>query len=396
MQTDRNKEADMNRIAKLCALLLCLMIIFGGCAQSGKNSSNPSEGFPDASENSLTSSDASAETVDDGKEILYQNPQDEIVFTFDYDPSDYLKMDEDYRAIIFSEEDLAVSEDAVQNQVDSLLTEYASLEEVTDRGALAGDTLQIDFTGILDGQVIYDETDYQLELGFSGLIPGFEDQLEGAMAGDEIIMDLEYPEDYGDEMLDGKTVHFDVAVHKVSFPVVPDYTDDFVKQYTGYDTIAEYESAVKEILENEARSDAVAFWLDEHAVMESCPESLKKRCEQRMVDFLELYAEYEGTDLEGLLKEMNYASVEELLADEENAGSILTDEKDTLAYEYVASEEDLRSTVKDYVSYLEKYALDQGFADADELLDYYSEEEMRMLYMRELVTDRIMEYAVVE
>lgn len=386
----------MKRIGKLCALLLCFAVVSGGCAQSGENRPADS-GQMDSSDNSVeTEAESDSASVDEEKQILKQNPQDEVIFTFDYDPSEYLKMDEDYRNIVLKAEDLEISEDEVQNHVDSLLTEYTVLEEVTDRGALAGDTLQVDFTGTLDGEVIYDEKDYQLELGTSGLIPGFEDQLEGARAGDEIKMDMEYPEDYGDEMLNGKTVHFDVTVYKVYLSVVPDYTDDFVKEHTEYDTTADYEAAIRSILEDSARLDAVAVWLDEHAVMERCPEELKEQCEQRMVDFLEQYAEYEGTSLEELLKKMDYASVEELLADEDNAASVEADEKDILINEYVVSRENLKSTVKEYVEYMEKYAGEQGYADADELLDYYSEEEMRLLYMKQLVSDCVLKYAVIE
>ena len=115
-----------------------------------------------------------------------------------------------------------------------------------------------------------------------------------------------------------------------------------------------------------------------------------------MVDFLEQYAEYEGTSLEELLKTMDYASVEELLADEDNAASVEADEKDILINEYVVSRENLKSTVKEYVEYMEKYAGEQGYADADELLDYYSEEEMRLLYMKQLVSDCVLKYAVIE
>lgn len=386
----------MKRIGKLCALLLCSAMISGGCAQSAEDSSAGSGQTDSTGTSAQTAAETESAFTDEGKEILKQNPQDELTFTFDYDPSEYLKMDEDYRNLVLKGEDLEVSEDDVQNQVDSLLTEYAELEEVTDRGALAGDTLQIDFTGTLEGEVIYDEKDYQLELGSGGLIPGFEDQLEGALAGDEIKMDMEYPEDYGDEMLNGKTVHFDVKVYKVYLSVVPDYTDDFVKEHTEYDTTAEYEAAVRAILEDSARLDAVAVWMDEHAVMERCPEALKEQCEQRMVDFLEQYAEYQGTDLEGLLEMMDYDSLEELLADEDNAASVEADEKDILINEYVVSREKIQSTVKDYVEYMEKYAGEQGYADAEELLDYYSEEEMRLLYMKQLVSDCVLEYAEIE
>ena len=394
---DSSKEADMKTVGKLCAALLCLTMVFGGCTRSG--SADPDQtAHPEqtALADEGSSPAAAKETAEAGKEILTQDPQQEITFTFDYDPADYVKLDEDYRNIVFSEKDLEVSDEEIQNQIDSLLTEHAELEKVTDRGALAGDTLRIDFTGTLDGRKIYEEKDFQLELGSSSIVPGFDEQLEGAMAGDQISMDLEYPEDYGDEAINGKTIHFDVTVHEVDLSVVSDYTDDFVKKYTGYDTIKAYEEATREILENSARSDAVALWLDEHSVMETCPDSLKKECQQSMLDYFRLIARYNGMDMAELLKTMNYDSEEALLADKDNADAVETSARDTLAWQYVAEKEHLQSTVRDDVDYLEKYAREQGYKDAYELLDYYTEEEMRTLYMKQLVADCILKYAAVQ
>lgn len=380
----------MKNVGKLCTVLLGLMMVFSGCAQS---ETDDTEKNPSAE--SVLSETASEETVEAGKEILAQDPQEEIVFTFDYNPGDYVKLDEDYRSIVFSEEDMEVSDEQIQNQIDSLLTEYASLEKVTDRGALEGDTLKIDFTGTMDGQTIYDEKDFQLELGSSAIVPGFDEQLEGALAGDQITMDLEYPEDYGDESLNGKSIHFDVNVQEVDMSVVPDYTDDFVKQYTGYDTTKEYEEATRKMLENSAASDAAALWLDEHSTMEKCPDSLKKKCEQNMLDYFQMIAQYNGMDMDELLQTMDYDSEEDFLADEDNISTIEANARNILAYEYVASQENLKSTVGDYVAYLETYAQEQGYKDASELLDYYSEEEMREIYMEQLVADCILAYAKV-
>lgn len=396
--TGSSKEADMKNIGKLCTVLLCLVMVSGGCAQSDADHSEQTASIEGtSSEMEGTSSETvSGDAAEADKEILTRDPQEEIVFTFDYNPADYVKLDEDYRSIVFPEEDLEVSDEEVQDQIDSLLTEYASYEKVTDRGALFGDILKIDFTGTLDGETIYDQEDFQLELGASAIVPGFDEQLEGAVAGDQITLDLEYPEDYGDELLNGKTVHFDVTVYEVELAVIPDYTDDFVKQYTGYDTTEEYEKATREILKDSAESDAVALWLDEHSSMEKCPASLKEECEQDMLDYFRLIARYNGMEMDELLEAMEYDSEEALLADEDNASAIEASARDTLAYEYVVAQENLKSTVGEYVAYLEKYAQEQGYKDADELLDYYSETEMRALYMKQLVTDCILSYAGIQ
>ncbi|MGN0292496.1 MAG: FKBP-type peptidyl-prolyl cis-trans isomerase [Lachnospiraceae bacterium] len=393
----------MKTIGKLCTVLLCLTVVFGGCARSGSEGSEQTAYSEQTacSEQTVSAEEASSlasmeENIEAGKGVLTQDPEQEITFTFDYDPGDYVELDEDYRSIVFSEEDLKVSEEEIQNQIDSLLTEHAELEKVTDRGALAGDILKIDLSGILDGETIYDEKDFQLELGSEAVVPGFDEQLEGAMAGDQISLDLEYPEDYGDETLNGKTIHFDVTVHEVDLSVVPDYTDDFVKEYTGYDTIKAYEAAIKELLEDSARSDAVALWLDEHSTMKACPDSLKQECEQNMLEYFRLIARYNGMDMEELLEVMNYDSEEALLEDGDNAAAVEASARDILAYQYVAGKENLRSTVRDYVDYLENYAQEQGYEDAEELLDYYTEEEMRTLYMKQLVTDCILNYAAVQ
>lgn len=372
----------MKKIRKLCMLLICFTMVFGGCSQQQEN---PDKETKEAANGSKS----------DEKAILNQNPDEVLAFTFDYDPADYLKMDEDYRSIRFSAKDLNVTEDDVQQTVDSLLLEHVKLEEAADREAMYGDTMDIDFIGTIDGKEIYNEEDYRLELGSAGLVSGFEEGLEGAREGDQITLDLEYPKDYGDEMLNGKKVHFEVKIRKVYLAVVPDYTDEFVAEYTEYDTIETYEASIRSDLEQAAKEDAVAIWMDEHTTLENCPDTLKKEYGQRMLDHFALIAQYYyDTDLAGLLKKMDYSSEEEFL--ESNEEDIVADIRKNLGYEYVVSKEKLQSTVRDYVEYMEEYAQVSGYQDAEQLLDYFTEKEIRQLYIKKLATDLILEHATVE
>lgn len=378
----------MKKIGKWCMLLICLSMVFGGCSQPKENTEGETKNNTEAV-TQITGSES------DKKAILNRNPEEILEFTFHYDPSEYIKMDGDYQSMILSASDIAVSEEDVQQSVDSLLLEHVALEGEADREACYGDVLDIDFIGTIDGEEIFNEENYRLELGSAGMVSGFEEGLEGSMAGDQIILDLEYPEDYGDETLNGKTVHFEVNVHKVYLPVVPDYTDEFVAEYTEYDTIREYESSIKADLEQAAKEDAVAIWMDEHTTLENCPNSIKEEYGQRMLEHFEMLAKYYyDTDLAGLLETMDYSSEEEFL--ENNEEDIEADIKKNMSYEYVVGKENIRSTVKDYVEYMEDYAQTTGYSDADELLDYFTEEEMRQLYIKQLAMDWILEHATVE
>ncbi|MDO5409363.1 MAG: FKBP-type peptidyl-prolyl cis-trans isomerase [Lachnospiraceae bacterium] len=372
----------MKKIWKQCLIFLCLAMLATGCsgkkqpAETGKN----------------TEASKSGGTESDKKAILREDGQKKVDFSQDYDPADCISLDADYRGIRFSEKKLRVTEEAVQSEVNDLLLEHQKLEEVTDRGALDGDTLDVDFTGTMDGKTIYDEKHYQLVLGSGFAVPGFEEQLEGAKAGDEIRLDLQYPKDYMDAGLRGKTVHFTVTVYKVSLASLPDYTDQFVAEHTEYDTIASYEAAVKKKLEQTKREDAVAGWMQEHTVLKSCPDNLREEYEQKMLSVYEMAAEYRGdTDLEGILKEYGYASKEEFLKD--NKELIEADIRGNLACEYVIQKEKLSSTVSEYVEYMEDFAKTTGYKDAEELLDSFTEKEMRQYYMKKIAADWILEHA---
>ena len=127
-----------------------------------------------------------------------------------------------------------------------------------DEAAKSGDTVNIDFSGSVDG-VKFDggsAEGYDLELGSGSFIPGFEDQLIGAKAGEERDVNVTFPEDYGAEELQGKAAVFACKVNAVKRKELPALDDEFAKDVSEFDTLAEYKADLKNKLTQEAEARA--------------------------------------------------------------------------------------------------------------------------------------------
>ena len=136
---------------------------------------------------------------------------------------------------------------------------YADLETV-DGAAEKGDTVNIDYEGFKDGEPFEGgkAEGYNLELGSGSFIPGFEDQLIGAKAGEEKELHLTFPKDYAAEDLAGKDVVFKVKVNEVKRKVLPELNDDFAADVNMKDvkTVDDLKKAVRERLQDARTSQA--------------------------------------------------------------------------------------------------------------------------------------------
>lgn len=128
----------------------------------------------------------------------------------------------------------------VDSEVERLREALASLEPV-DREAQTGDFLVLDYTGYLDGEPFQggEGRGQTIELGAGRLIPGFEDQLVGAKAGEDRELKVTFPEDYGAEELAGKEATFAANVKEVREKRMPELDDEFALQAGGFDTLDE-------------------------------------------------------------------------------------------------------------------------------------------------------------
>ena len=129
-----------------------------------------------------------------------------------------------------------VSDDSVEQEVQSRLEAAATEQDVTDRAAQSGDWVNIDYTGTLDG-VAFDggtATGYDLELasgsfiGASGDYQGFEDQIVGHNTGEEFDITVQFPENYQSSDLAGKPANFHIVLNKIYQKVTPELTDVWV------------------------------------------------------------------------------------------------------------------------------------------------------------------------
>lgn len=128
--------------------------------------------------------------------------------------------------------------------------------EVADRAAQNEDQLNIDFVGKVDGEAFAggSATGTQLVLGSGRMIPGFEDGLVGAKAGEERVLNLTFPEDYQNLELAGKAAEFTVTVNTVSEPKLPELNEEFFKQFGIKETgIEGFRTEVRKNMERELR-----------------------------------------------------------------------------------------------------------------------------------------------
>ncbi len=224
-----------------------------------------------------------------------------------------------YKGIKAEKEKVTVKKSEVKEEVDRALEKDAKLVTVEGKAAKKGDIATIDFEGFVDG-VAFDGgkgEGYDLELGSGSFIPGFEEQVVGHKVGEEFDIDVTFPEDYGSEELAGKASVFKIKLHKLMKKELPKYDDEFVKDVSEFDTVADYEKSLEE--EIKARKEAAADRAFENAVMDTLCDNviaeipdamIQKEIDNQVNEFeyrlrsqglqMEMYLQYLGMDMAAL------------------------------------------------------------------------------------------------
>src|SRR3954470_9365058 len=158
-----------------------------------------------------------------------------------------------------------VTDEAIDAEVEALRERSAKLE-TTDRAAATGDFVVMDYLGTLDGEPFAggEGRDQMVELGSGRLVPGFEEQLEGATAGEERTVTISFPDDYAATELAGREAEFAVTVKEVKAKELPPLDDDLAAE-AGFDTLDELRADVRERL-TEAQSSQIEAEFREAAV----------------------------------------------------------------------------------------------------------------------------------
>lgn len=157
----------------------------------------------------------------------------------------------EYKGLSVGKAEAEVPAEAIDEEVTRLRESLASLQPV-ERAAKTGDYLLIDYAGEIEGEAFEGgaSSDYLLELGSNDLIDGFNEALEGAEAGQERTVELEFPGDYHAEHLAGKPATFKVDVKEVREKTLPELDDDFAADNSEFDTLAELRGDIEHRLQH--------------------------------------------------------------------------------------------------------------------------------------------------
>ena len=188
-----------------------------------------------------------------------------------------------YKGIEVEKVNAEVKESEVDAEIDRMAQNVARISTV-ERPAKDGDTVVIDFEGFLDGVPFQGGKgeNHELLLGSGSFIPGFEEQVVGMSAGEEKDINVTFPENYHASELAGKEVTFKVKVHEVKETVLPEKDDEFVKDVSEFDTMAELRADIeKRILDEKQAGIDRAF---ENAAVEKAAENMTAEIPDSMVD----------------------------------------------------------------------------------------------------------------
>ncbi len=181
---------------------------------------------------------------------------------------------EGYRGIEVEKKLEAVTDEAVEAEVNRALERNARSVDVTDRAAEMGDIANIDYEGSVDG-VPFDggkAEGHDLKLGSGAFIPGFEEQIVGKAIGEEFDVNVTFPEEYHAKELAGKAAVFKTKLNALKFEELPLADDEFAKDVSEFDTIAEYKADIKSKMEK--RNEEAAEREIENALAEALMEKL--------------------------------------------------------------------------------------------------------------------------
>ncbi len=284
-----------------------------------------------------------------------------------------------YLGVQVTKIDTSVSDDEVAAELEKEREKNARTVTVTDRAVQNGDTAVIDFEGFVDGVAFEGGKgeNHPLEIGSHSFIDTFEDQLVGKNAGDEVDVNVTFPEQYQAAELAGKPALFKVKIHEVKAKELPELNDEFAQDASEFDTLEEYKADLKKRLEEQKENDAKRTKEDEaiqkiidKSSMDIPEAMLDTQCENMINEFaqriaqsglsMEQYMQFSGLTLDKLKEQVRPEAETRI--------------KSSLVLEQIAKDENIEVTDDEINAEVEKMAAAYGM-EADKLKEYMGDSE---------------------
>ena len=190
----------------------------------------------------------------------------------------------DYKGIEVEKKTVKVMAADVNAEIDKVREQNSRMITVENRGIKKDDTAVIDFEGFVDGEPFQGGKgeDYSLVIGSHSFIDTFEDQLVGKKVGEEVDVNVTFPEEYHEASLKGKPALFKVTVKEIKKKERPKLDDEFASEVSEFETLKEYKASVKKNLTERRKEEAKRE--KENAVVEKVVENITVELPEPMVD----------------------------------------------------------------------------------------------------------------
>lgn len=288
-----------------------------------------------------------------------------------------------YKGVEVEKQEVTVFDEEVDAEIRKEQEKNASKNEITDRPVKDGDDIVLDFEGFCDGAAFEGGkgTDYPLTIGSGSFIPGFEEQLVGANIGEEMEVNVTFPENYQSDDLAGKDAMFKCTVKKITEKILPELDDEFADEVSEFSTLAEYKDDVrKNILERKQRS---AQTVKENQAVEKViadahveiPEAMLRTQQEQMTSEFEQQVMSQGMNFDDYLKYAQTTREQMVENMKEEAERRI---KYRLVMEQVAKEENIVATDEDFEAELQKMA-DAYRMDVETIKKYFVDRKEGMM-----------------
>ncbi|MBR0411508.1 MAG: trigger factor [Eubacterium sp.] len=366
----------MRRVVTAGCVLVLAAALVTGC-----NTSKKAEEATTAAK-----AETAAITVDYGKGL------NEDGTLADVTPSDYVTVCK-YKGIKINKKDVAATDKEVQDQIDSLMASYQTTKEVKDRAVENGDTVNIDYTGKVDGKEFDGGSakGYDLTIGSKTFIDNFEEQLEGHNPGETVEIKVTFPKDYQSKDLAGKDAVFTTTINYISEKEDAKLTDDFVKQNLtaayGFTSVKDMKKQIRENLEKNKENDYVWNYLMENSKFKDIPEEIVNARVDVVMDGLKSEMATQGYSIEDYMSSYGYKDEKDL-----RASYYDTCEKTIKTYliaDVIAGEQNIKVTEDDVKEYF-------NGQDYSAYVETYSQSYINRAVLNSLVVKYVMDNAVVK
>ncbi|MBE6877863.1 MAG: hypothetical protein E7488_01670 [Ruminococcaceae bacterium] len=369
----------MRKFLSLVLSLALAATAFTGCGSAADSSTES------GSENT------SAPQVNIESEFFLSDYFDADGFFKDLNPADYVTLP-DYRSVVVPKANYIPGDVTIQLELEQLLASHATKETLTEGVVEDGDTLNIGYVGSIDGVAFNGGSTgpegTEVTIGVTQYIDDFLQQLIGHEVGENFDIEVTFPENYGNEELNGKDAIFNITINSIIETKIPELTDEFCAENFSeeYNTVDKFMAQLEADLSNEMINSYLYSNVFDKAEIIEFPEIVTEYVKAYILSTYEMQAMSYGFTLDEYISQIGFASRDEFV--EYFKADIDLFCEDYLIFTAIAKAENLGATDADVTAYFKEYLGDEDTSLAEEL---YGMPYLKFTAMQAKVLDHLIE-----